>query len=241
MFIPSAAEGPIPAAQAEACVKNPHRNGATEVIHVDPVNPNPAALSHAADLIAAGKVVAFPTDTVYGLACRPDDPKAIDAVYEIKGRPRRLPLVLFIPAADDLARYAAEIAPELDRATRRFWPGPLTAIVRASERVPWAVVADGTVGIRVPRHPVALGLVRACAGVLATTSANLSGRGSIADPAQVLEQLEGTIVLVLDAGRAPGGMESTVVDFARQPPAVLRAGAVSIEELRAAIGAVEAP
>lgn len=216
------------------------RDGATEVVRIDPVNPDPTALAHAADVIASGNVIAFPTDTVYGFACRPDDPNAIDAVYEIKGRPRRLPLVLFIPATDDLDRYAAEITPELERATCRFWPGPLTAIVRASALVPSAVVAEGTVGIRVPRHPVALGLVRACGGVLATTSANLSGRGSIADPAQVLEQLGGKIVLLLDAGPAPGRMESTVVDFSRRPPVVLRAAAIGIEELRAAIGTVEA-
>jgi L-threonylcarbamoyladenylate synthase len=220
-------------------VQGPNRKPTTEVIRIDPLDPDPAALAHAADLIGSGSVIAFPTDTVYGLACRPDDPKAIDAVYDIKGRPRRLPLVLFIPAVDELARYAADTTVELERATRRFWPGPLTAVVRAGDRVPPAVAADGTVGVRVPRHPIALGLVRAVGGALATTSANLSGRGSIADPAQVLEQLGGRIVLLLDAGQAPGGMESTVVDFTQQPPVVLRAGAIGIDDLRSVIGPVE--
>jgi len=222
-------------------VQGSNRNPTTEVVRIDPTNPDPVALAHAADLIASGRVVASPTDTVYGLACRPDEPKAIDAVYEIKGRPRRLPLVLFIPVAGDLARYAAEITPELGRATQRFWPGPLTAIVRASERVPSAVVADGTVGIRVPSHPVALGLVRACGGVLATTSANLSGQGATDDPEQVLEQLRGRIVLLLDAGRAPGGVESTVVDFTERPPKVLRLGAIGADELRDVVGPVQGP
>ena len=218
-----------------------NRNPTTEVVRIDPTNPDPVALAHAADLIASGRVVAFPTDTVYGLACRPDEPKAMDAVYEIKGRPRRLPLVLFIPAADDLDRYAAEITPELERAARSFWPGPLTAVVRARPEVPAAIVSRGTVGVRVPRHPVALGLVRAYGGALATTSANLSGQGATDDPEQVLAQLRGRIVLLLDAGRAPGGVESTVVDFTERPPAVLRLGAIGADELREVVGPVQGP
>jgi len=207
----------------------------TEVIRVEATAPAPAALRRAAAVISAGKLVAFPTDTVYGIACRPDDPRAVDAVYEAKGRPRSLPLVLFIASPDALGRYAP-VTPALERAARHLWPGPLTAVVRAREDVPAALVARGAVGIRVPGHPLALRLVEACGGTLATTSANLSGRGSTRDPQQVLEQLRGRIALLLDAGRAPAGVESTVVDFTARPPVVLRAGAIGADELRAVIG-----
>jgi len=210
--------------------------GKTEVISVDPDRPAPAALRRAAALITAGKLVAFPTDTVYGIGCRPDDQEAVDAVYEVKGRPRHLPLVLFVATSDSLGRYAAAMTPALERAARHFWPGPLTVIVRARQGTPPALVARGTVGIRVPRHPVALRLVEACGGALATTSANISGRGATNDPHQVLEQLGGRIALLLDAGRAPAAVESTIVDFTTRPPAVLRAGAIGGDELRAVIG-----
>jgi L-threonylcarbamoyladenylate synthase len=211
----------------------------TEVIGIDPVAPDPGVLRHAASVIAAGRVVAFPTDTVYGLACGPDDRRAVDAIYEAKGRPRSLPLVLFIAQPDDLGDYAAAISRELERAARSFWPGPLTVVVRARPEVPAAMVSGGTVGIRVPRHPVALGLLQAYGGALATTSANLSGQGATDDPQQVLEQLRGKIALLLDAGRAPGGVESTIVDFTGRPPKVLRVGAIGVEALRNVVGPVQ--
>ena len=208
----------------------------TEVIRVDPAGSMSAALRRAAALVASGKLVAFPTDTVYGIGCRPDDERAVDAVYQAKGRPRHLPLVLFIVSPDALGRYAAAMTPELERAARHFWPGPLTVVVRARPELPRALVARGAIGIRVPRHPVALGLVEACGGALATTSANLSGRGSTNDPDQALAQLRGKIALLLDAGRTPVGVESTVVDFTARPPAILRAGAIGADELRAVVG-----
>jgi len=211
-------------------------NTDTEVIRVDPTAPAPAALRRAAAVIATGRLVVFPTDTVYGIACRPDDEKAIDAVYEAKGRPRHLPLVLFVASGQDLGRYAAAMTPELERAARQFWPGPLTVVARARPGVLPALASRGAIGVRVPRHAVALRLVEACGGALATTSANISGRGATNDPQQALEQLRGRIGLLLDAGRAPVGVESTVVDFTTQPPVVLRAGAIGIDELRAAIG-----
>lgn len=208
----------------------------TRVIRVDPDQPTPAVLGEAAAAIAAGRVIAFPTDTVYGLAARPDDEAAIAAVYEIKGRPRSLPLVLFLPDAPALEEYAV-VTPQIRAAVARFWPGPLTVVARARATAPGGLVSAGTVGFRVPRHPVARGLVATC-GALATTSANLSGRGATGDPQEVLTQLAGRITLLLDAGPAPGGVESAVVDFTTQPPTVLRAGAIGVDELRAVIGDV---
>jgi L-threonylcarbamoyladenylate synthase len=209
-----------------------------QVIRVDVVAPAPTAIRRAAAVIAAGKLVVFPTDTVYGIACRADDQKAIEAVYEAKGRPRHLPLVLLIASVQDLARYAAAMTPELERAAQHFWPGPLTVVVRARPAVLPALASRGAIGVRVPRHAVALRLVEACGGALATTSANISGRGATSDPQQAREQLRDKIGLLLDAGRAPVGVESTVVDFTTQPPAVLRAGAIGADELRAVIGRV---
>ncbi len=205
------------------------------MLQVDPAQPSATALRRAAAVIAAGALVAFPTDTVYGIACRPDDTQAVDAVYRAKGRSRRSPLVLFIDSPASLGRYAARMTPALERAARQFWPGPLTIVVRARRQAPAALVSRGTIGIRVPRHPVALRLVEECGGALATTSANLSGHGATADPKEVLRQLRGNIALLLDAGRAPGGVESTVIDFSVHPPAVLRVGAIGADELRAVI------
>ncbi|HUT75262.1 MAG TPA: L-threonylcarbamoyladenylate synthase [Armatimonadota bacterium] len=208
----------------------------TQVLRVDPAEPAGAALRQAAALIGAGDLVAFPTDTVYGIGCRPDDARAVAAVYEAKGRPRRVPLVLFITAADRLGRYVAAMTPALELAARHFWPGPLTIVARAREDAPAALVSQGTIGIRIPRHPLALRLVDECGGALATTSANLSGRGSTGDPQVVWSQLTGRIALLLDAGRTRGGVESTVVDFTAHPPAILRAGAIGADELSAVIG-----
>ena len=228
-------------AQRQCVMKESCASHETEVIRVDAAAPERAAVRRAAAAIAAGKLVAFPTDTVYGIGCRPDDERAVNAVYEAKGRPRRLPLVLFIASGDDLGHYAAAMTPELERAARHFWPGPLTVIVRARPEAPPALASRGTFGIRVPRHAVALRLVEACGGALATTSANVSGRGATSDPQRVLEQLRGKIALLLDAGRTPLGVESTVVDFTTRPPEVLRAGAIGPDELRAVIGRLRAP
>ncbi|UCH33687.1 MAG: threonylcarbamoyl-AMP synthase [Armatimonadota bacterium] len=213
---------------------------ATQVQPIDSAAPDPEVIGDAARLVAAGQVVAFPTDTVYGIGCRPDDEGAVDGIYQAKGRPRALPLVLFVAGRECLQRYMSATTPELERAANRFWPGPLTVIAAAGERAPAQLVARGTIGIRIPRHPVALALVRQCGGALATTSANLSGRGSTSDPRQVLEQLGGRIALLLDAGQASMGVESTVVDFTTQPPTLLRAGAIGADELRRVIGHITA-
>ena len=173
-------------------------------------------IAEAAAALARGEVVAFPTDTVYGLAVRPG---AEERVYAIKERPRGLPLILMAATIGELEAFAVfdDRAREL---ARRWWPGPLTLVLPAVE--------DGTLGVRIPDHPIALDLLRA-AGPLLTTSANRHGEPEAltADSAAGLAGLAG----VIDGGRVPGGTPSTVLSLAGAQPEVLRAGAVASREL----------
>lgn len=174
-------------------------------------------VARAAELLRAGKVVAFPTDTVYGLAAATDD--AVRRIYELKGRAEAKPLVLM--AADPEAfGDRVRVSPAALRYMRRFWPGPLTLVLPSGQT---------TVGVRVPDHPLALELLRA-AGPLWTTSANRSGHPDASTAAEVAIELP-DVDAVLDGGRAPGGTPSTVVDLTGPRPRVLREGAIPASAL----------
>ena len=183
------------------------------------LKPTRPGLTRAAQLIRGGGVVAFPTDTVYGLGAAADDEVATKRVYRIKGRPVGLPLILMVAAESQLEGYI-HIDSRAEAFSRRWWPGPLTLILHAK--------GGGTLGVRIPKHKVALKLLRA-AGPLLTTSANLHGE----DPAMTAEEagkLPG-LAAVLDGGKAPGGTASTVLDLTGSEPHVLREGAISTPEI----------
>jgi len=183
------------------------------------LKPTRSGLTRAAQLIRGGGVVAFPTDTVYGLGAAADDEVATKRVYRIKGRPVGLPLILMVAAESQLEGFV-HIDSRTEAYMRRWWPGPLTLILHAN--------GGGTLGVRIPKHKVALNLLRA-AGPLLTTSANLHGK----DPAMTAEEagaLPG-LAAVLDGGRAPGGTASTVLDLTGPEPHVLREGAILSPEV----------
>ena len=183
------------------------------------LKPTRSGFTRAAQLIRSGGVVAFPTDTVYGLGAAADDEIATKRVYRIKGRPVGMPLILMVAAESQLEGWV-HVDSRTEALIRRWWPGPLTLILHA--------MGGGTLGVRIPKHNVALELLRA-AGPLMTTSANLHGK----DPAMTAEEagaLPG-LAAVLDGGAAPGGTASTVLDLTGPEAHVLREGAISAPEL----------
>jgi len=183
------------------------------------LKPTKAGLLRAAQLLRGGAVVAFPTDTVYGLGASADDEVARRRVFQIKGRPVGLPLILMVAAESQLENYV-HVDSRSEAMMRRWWPGPLTLILYAK--------GGGTLGVRIPKHKVALGLLRA-AGPLMTTSANLHG-GEPAMSADEAGALSG-VMAVVDGGTAPGGTASTVLDLTGPEPHVLREGAIPTPEL----------
>lgn len=194
----------------------------------------PEALGTALRVLHAGGLVAFPTDTVYGLGALAFDADGIGRIYHAKARPPEKAIPVLIGGVADLDQVASSIPDMARRLANRFWPGPVTLVVAKNPALPRIVSADDTVGVRVPNHATALGLLHA-AGPMAVSSANVSGHENQVTAASVLAQLDGHIDLILDGGEAPGGLPSTVVDCTGREPILLRAGPISLEELKAAL------
>jgi L-threonylcarbamoyladenylate synthase len=211
----------------------------TRVIRVDPERPESAAIAAAADVLRSGGLVAFPTETVYGLGAHALDALAVQRIFEAKERPATDPLIVHVASVDDLHQLAADLPPVAETLAGRFWPGPLTLVVRRSAAVPDIVTAGlDTVAIRVPAHPVARALLAASHLPIAAPSANLFSRPSPTRAAHVLEDLDGRVDLVLDGGATTVGIESTVLDLASREPIILRPGAVTEEMLRQVVPGV---
>jgi L-threonylcarbamoyladenylate synthase len=214
----------------------------TEVVRVDPARPNHDDISRAADCLRRGGLVAFPTETVYGLGAHALDRAAVLRLFEAKGRPANDPLIVHVPAFDEIPALVAVIPELAAPLAARFWPGPLTLVMRRAASVPLEVTAGlETVAVRVPAHPVARALLLAASIPVAAPSANLFSRPSPTRAAHVLDDLDGRIDMVVDGGPTEVGVESTVLDLTVDPPAVLRPGAVSVEMLRTVIPAVRPP
>jgi len=220
----------------------------TEVLKVDPLRPDRELVARAALVIRRGGLVAFPTETVYGLGADGLNPEAAKKLFAAKGRPQDNPFILHVASVDqawalvdwDRARCpegergAARLAADL---ADRFWPGPLTLVLPAAPVVPREVTAGlDTVAIRMPAHEVALALIREAGCPLAGPSANASGRPSPTRAEHVLEDLGGRIDMILDAGPTGVGVESTVLDLTRHPPVILRPGGVTAEALAEVVG-----
>ena len=202
---------------------------ATRVLSVDPSCPEPGALQRAAAALREGKLVAFPTETFYGLGAAALDAGAVRRIFQAKGRPESKPVLVLVDSAAMVETLAAEVPAAARRLMAQHWPGPLTLVLRASAAVPDELTAGtGTVGVRISSHPVARGLVRALGGPVTAPSANPSGAEPPTTAAAVLRHFEGKIALVLDAGPTPGGLPSTVLDLTVEPARVLRQGAVRV-------------
>jgi len=188
------------------------------------------SIEHALELLRSGGLVAFPTDTVYGVGALAFDGLAVESIYTAKDRPAEKAIPVLIGDLDDLAKVSLDVPEIALRLAVRFWPGPLTLVVPKHPDLPEIVSAAPTVGVRVPDHPVARALLRA-AGPMAVTSANLSGQPSPSTAQEVFAQLGGRIALILDGGKTPGGLPSTVVNCAGAEPQILREGPISGEEI----------
>lgn len=205
----------------------------TSVLSIDPQHPQPDVIQTAADVLRRGGLVAFPTETVYGLGANALDPSALERIYLAKRRPASDPLIVHIHDLAQLEQLAVNIPPGAYALAEKFWPGPLTMVLERAEHVP-ATVAQGlnTVAIRMPAHPTAAALIRACGFPIAAPSANTFTRPSATSAAHVLEDLRGRVDLVLDGGPTPIGLESTVLDLTQTPPQVLRPGGIVLSDLR---------
>ena len=196
---------------------------------------DPQSLTTARDVLRRSGLVAFPTDTVYGLGVLVNDPAGIESLYRVKGRESAKAIPVLLCDLSELPLVAAEITPGLQRLAQHFWPGPLTLVVPRHPALPRELSPYPTIGVRIPDHPVALALLR-LAGPMAVTSANLSGRSSPTTAQEVVDQLDGRIELVLDGGRTPGGISSTVVDYSGLEPVILRQGPIDLGELLMVLG-----
>lgn len=199
----------------------------------------PEAIEEAAGIIRRGGLVAFPTETVYGLGADTANPLAVARIFEVKARPRIDPIIVHIADPSWIERYG--VVPEFARLLiGKFWPGPLTLVVPKTPLVPPIVTAGlETVAIRMPSHPAALALIKSAGGGIAAPSANLFGYVSPTTARHVEEQLGDKVDMILDGGACTVGVESTIVSFAGGSPCVLRAGGVPIEELRSVLGTLK--
>lgn len=195
---------------------------------------SPNAIQRALEVLGAGGVVAFPTDTVYGLGTPAFAPASIERLFEIKGRAQTKAIAVLIADADELAKVAAAVSEAARKLAVHFWPGPLTLVLWRENSLPAALSPNETIGVRVPDHAVAQALL-AAAGPMAVTSANLAGGANAHSADEVLAQLGGRIELVLDGGTTPGEAPSTVVDLTGDEPRLLRVGPVSEEDIRKAL------
>ena len=194
----------------------------------------PNAITRALEVLQSGGLVAFPTDTVYGVGALAFVEKAVESIYVAKQRPVEKAIPVLIGDTNDLSQVAEEVPLLAARLTARFWPGPLTVLVPKKPSLPAVISATSTVGVRVPDHEVARSLLR-LAGPMAVTSANISSQSSPSSAEEVLAQLGGRIALIIDGGRTPGGVPSTLVDCTGTEIQVLREGPLSKDQLLKAI------
>jgi L-threonylcarbamoyladenylate synthase len=212
----------------------------TEVVAVDPLHIDREAIDRAAEILARGGLVAFPTETVYGLGADATNPAAVERIFQAKGRPATNPTIVHVADLAGAKACAAHWPSEADALADAFWPGALTIIVPAAPGVASAALAGGTtVGLRVPDHPIALALLKAVGKPIAAPSANRSETLSPTTAEHVRRTLDGRIDLILDGGPSTGGVESTVVDLSVSPPRLLRPGLIAVWRLRRLLEGLE--
>jgi L-threonylcarbamoyladenylate synthase len=192
---------------------------------------NDESIQTALNILRKGGLVAFPTDTVYGVGALAFDGKAVESIYIAKDRPLEKAIPILIGDKADMEKVGMDIPDIAYELATRFWPGPVTILIPKQPTIPESVSATDTVGVRVPNHEVARTLLRT-AGPLAVTSANISGQPSPSSAEEVFAQLGGRIDLIIDGGTTPGGVPSTVVDCTGEEVKILRQGPISLEEIR---------
>ena len=212
------------------------------LLHIDPARPDPEALEQAARVLRAGGLVAFPTETVYGLGAHALDPAAVGRIYQAKGRPGYNPLIVHTADAASARALAAAWPDEAERLAAAFWPGPLTLVLPKHDSIPESVTAGlPSVALRVPAHPVAHALLRAAGIPVAAPSANRSTGVSPTTAQHVARSLGERVDVIVDGGACPVGIESTVLSLAGPRPTLLRPGTISVDDLHPVIGEVALP
>lgn len=195
-----------------------------------------SALTEALSALRSGQLVAFPTDTVYGVGCDAWSAGAIERLYWAKRRPKSMAIPVLVSAPEYVKRVASALPSALDALVERFWPGGLTLVVPRAPTLPELLCAGKpSVAVRMPAHPLALRLIAGMGGALAATSANLSGNPSPKTAAEVLTDLEDRVAIILDGGECPGGIASSIVDLVADPPVLVRRGSLDVGILREAL------
>jgi L-threonylcarbamoyladenylate synthase len=195
------------------------------------VPASPSAWQEARVAIQAGQVVAFPTDTVYGVGCHPYEVGAIQAIYRVKGRSATKALPLLLSGTEQLARAALVLPESATKLGQHFWPGALTVVVKRKLDLPSELSRDDTIAVRVPDHPELRDFIAATGGLLAATSANLSGQPDAQTAPEVASYFQVGLALVVDGGRMSGGVPSTVIDCSRGEPILIRQGAIPLQDI----------
>lgn len=214
-------------------------NVKTIILAVDREHPDESAIRQAGEILKNGGLVAFPTETVYGLGGDGLNARSSEKIYAAKGRPSDNPLIIHIADMESLDRIVSHVPEKARKMAEKFWPGPLTMIFKKSDAVPYETTGGlDSVAVRMPSHPVALSLIRLGGGYIAAPSANTSGRPSPTKAAHVEEDLTGRVDMILDGGDVGIGLESTIVDFTEEIPVILRPGYISQEMVEAVIGPV---
>ena len=209
----------------------------TKILHIDKYKADPGALEEAGRILRGGGLVAFPTETVYGLGGNALDPEAARKIYAAKGRPSDNPLIVHISQVSELTPLVKEIPAMAEPLIRKWWPGPMTLIFKKSGAVPDETTGGlDTVAVRMPSHPVAAALIKASGIPIAAPSANLSGRPSPTSARHVIEDMDGRIDMIIDGGECEIGLESTIIDVTGAEPELLRPGFITIEDIRALTG-----
>lgn len=211
----------------------------TKIIQIDENNINNAAAEEAGRILAEGGLVAFPTETVYGLGADGLNETAAKRIYAAKGRPSDNPLILHITSMEELVPLVREIPETAKALAEAFWPGPMTMIFQKSDLVPYGTTGGlDTVAVRMPSHPVARAVIKAAGTPIAAPSANTSGRPSPTKASHVVEDMDGKIDMIVDGGEVGIGLESTIIDVSEDTPTILRPGYITKEMLEQVIGGV---
>ena len=211
----------------------------TEIDKIDAQAPEASRVAYVVEQIRSGKVLGMPTDTFYGLAADPFNLRAVDRVYEIKSRLRHKPLSLMVESIDQAEDLTRPLPSQFYLLARKFWPGPLTLIVKAAPRLPLKVTANtGNVALRVPAASIPIAVIRAAGIPVTATSANISGAAECTTADGVKQQLEALVPLIVDGGPSPRSVASTIVDLAGDGPwRVIREGAIPTQEIAEVLGA----
>ncbi|HLC68080.1 MAG TPA: L-threonylcarbamoyladenylate synthase [archaeon] len=211
----------------------------TVIIKINPARPEPAKIAAAARIIKSGGTVVFPTETVYGLGADATNSRAVRKIYKAKGRPSDNPMIIHIARIEDIFNLSVDVPQKAIALAKKFWPGPLTIVLKKSSIISKEATAGlDTVGIRMPSHVIASALIKAAGVPIAAPSANISGRPSPTKAEHAIEDLNGKVDMIIDGGPVSVGIESTVIDLSG-PPALLRPGKITLEEMERLIGKIK--